>query len=160
MIVGLIGAFKFILVQLVLLVDFAHSWNESWVEKMEETESKCWMFALLFFTFIMYGLSIAGIVCMFIYFTQSDTEKCKLEKFVVSFELVLGVVISALAIHPKVQEKQAKSGTIFNKYKLSVNIFSVTLPIRKDSILVQHNCVFVRNYFDITVIKNRDFSIE
>ena len=110
MIVGLIGAFLFILVQLVLLVDFAHSWNETWVEKMEESDSKCWMFALLFFTFVMYGLSIAGIVCMFIYFAQSDTEKCKLEKFVISFELVLGVVISALAIHPKVQERQAKSG--------------------------------------------------
>ena len=124
MIVGLIGAFLFILVQLVLLVDFAHSWNESWVEKMEETESKCWMFALLIFTFIMYGLSIAGIVCMFIYFAQSDTEKCKLEKFVISFELVLGIVISALAIHPKVQEKQAKSGIMFkfNNYQFFITM--------------------------------------
>jgi len=112
MIVGLIGAFMFILVQLVLLVDFAHSWNESWVEKMEDNDSKCWMFALLFFTFVMYGLSIAGIVCMFIYYAQSDTDRCKIEKFVVSFELVLGIVISAIAIHPKIQERHAKSGLL------------------------------------------------
>lgn len=39
---GMIGAFLFILIQLVLLVDFAHSWNESWVERMEEGNSRCW----------------------------------------------------------------------------------------------------------------------
>lgn len=112
MIVGFIGAFFFILVQLVLLVDFAHSWNETWVEKMEENDSKCWMFALLFFTFAMYGLSIAGIVCMFVYYARSDTEQCKTEKFVISFELILGVVISVLAVSPKVQERQPKSGLL------------------------------------------------
>lgn len=40
--IGVSGAFCFILIQLVLLVDFAHSWNESWVERMEEGNSKCW----------------------------------------------------------------------------------------------------------------------
>ena len=40
--VGMAGAFCFILIQLVLLIDFAHSWNESWVEKMEEGNSRCW----------------------------------------------------------------------------------------------------------------------
>lgn len=110
MYVGLIGAFLFILVQLILLVDFAHSWNETWVEKMEENDSKFWMVALIFFTFIMYAVSIAGVVCMFVYFTQSDTEKCSLEKFVVSFQLLLGVLISGIAIHPKIQERQPRSG--------------------------------------------------
>lgn len=112
MIVGLIGAFMFIMVQLVLLVDFAHSWNESWVDKMEDSDSKCWQFLLLFFTLGMYGLSIAGIVCMFIFFAQSDKEKCKIEKFVISFELIMCVIISALAISPIVQARQAKSGLL------------------------------------------------
>nr|XP_013817288.1 PREDICTED: serine incorporator 3 isoform X2 [Apteryx mantelli mantelli] len=40
--IGVCGALCFILIQLVLLVDFAHSWNESWVERMEEGNSKCW----------------------------------------------------------------------------------------------------------------------
>ena len=40
--VGMAGAFCFILIQLVLLIDFAHSWTESWVEKMEEGNSRCW----------------------------------------------------------------------------------------------------------------------
>ena len=42
MMIGMIGAFLFILIQLIFIVDFAHSWNESWVSKYEETESKAW----------------------------------------------------------------------------------------------------------------------
>ncbi|KAM5246121.1 serine incorporator 3 isoform 5-T5 [Ctenodactylus gundi] len=41
-IVGLIGAFFFIVIQLVLLVDLAHSWNEKWVNLMEEGNPRVW----------------------------------------------------------------------------------------------------------------------
>lgn len=41
-VIGICGAAVFILIQLVLLVDFAHSWNESWVERMDEGNPKCW----------------------------------------------------------------------------------------------------------------------
>lgn len=39
---GAVGSFIFILMQLILLVDFAHTWNQSWVEKAENGNSKCW----------------------------------------------------------------------------------------------------------------------
>lgn len=39
---GMVGAFVFIFVQLVLIIDFAHSWAEKWVSKYEQTESKKW----------------------------------------------------------------------------------------------------------------------
>lgn len=112
MITGLIGAFLFILVQLTLLIDFAHAWNENWVDNMEESGSKCWMAGLLMSTCIMYACTIAGIVCMFIYFTQSSTDSCHLEKFIVSFQLIMCIVISVMAILPSVQEHQPKSGLL------------------------------------------------
>ncbi len=37
--IGLVGAFLFMLVQLVLLVDFAHSWNESWLARLEDGQN-------------------------------------------------------------------------------------------------------------------------
>lgn len=39
---GMIGGFCFIIIQLILIVDFAHSWAEAWVGNYEETESKGW----------------------------------------------------------------------------------------------------------------------
>ena len=39
---GLIGGFLFIIIQLILIIDFAHSWAEKWVGNYEETESKGW----------------------------------------------------------------------------------------------------------------------
>jgi len=39
----MIGSFLFLLIQLVLIVDFAHAWNEKWVGKYEDTQSKSWL---------------------------------------------------------------------------------------------------------------------
>lgn len=112
MYVGLIGGFLFIIIQLILLIDFVHRWNEVWVENMEETDNRGWFFALAFFTLVMYAVSLAGIVCMFVYFTRSDHQSCHTEKFIVSFQLILSVLVSVLAISPAVQERLPKSGLL------------------------------------------------
>ena len=108
--VGLVGSFTFILIQLVLLVDFAHSWNESWLVKAEESGSSLWYILLGIATFVMYGLSIAGVVLFYIYYTQSDNSSCAINKFFISFNLIVCVLTSIMAIHPKVQEHQPRSG--------------------------------------------------
>lgn len=66
---GMIGGFAFIIIQLILIVDFAHSWAEAWVGNFEETESKGWYYALIGITLINYALTIAGIVLLYVFFT-------------------------------------------------------------------------------------------
>ncbi|XP_063917865.1 probable serine incorporator isoform X3 [Zophobas morio] len=107
---GMIGGFLFILIQLILIVDFAHSWAEAWVGNFEETESKGWYFALLAATFLNFALTITGIVLLFVFFTKSSG--CDLHKFFISFNLILAVIISAVSILPAVQEKLPRSGLL------------------------------------------------
>ncbi|KAK3699589.1 hypothetical protein QZH41_014301, partial [Actinostola sp. cb2023] len=139
MYIGMVGGFLFIILQLILLVDFAYNWSESWVEKFETTGNKRWYWGslvsnsdfcmygnlnskigfnirdLLFLGLVivtsgMYILSVGAVVCYFFFFTTPDS--CKTNKFFISFNLCLCVVISIIAIIPKVQEAQPSSGLL------------------------------------------------
>uniref|UniRef100_A0A8C8RLG6 Serine incorporator 3 n=1 Tax=Pelusios castaneus TaxID=367368 RepID=A0A8C8RLG6_9SAUR len=109
-IIGALGAFCFIGIQLVLLVDFAHSWNESWVERMEEGNSRCWYAALFSCTILNYILSITSVVLFYIFYTKADG--CTENKFFISFNMILCIVVSIISILPKVQEYQPNSGLL------------------------------------------------
>jgi len=65
---ALVGAGIFILQQLLLLVDFAYSWSESWVRKYEDTQNMLWYYALLICCIFLYLLTLSGIIAMFIFF--------------------------------------------------------------------------------------------
>ena len=144
MYIGLVGAFIFILIQLILLVDFAHSWNSAWVSNMENTGSKIWAVMLLFCTFLMYGASIAGIVCLYVYYTQSTKSSCHTNKFFVSFNLILCIVASLFAIHPKVQEKLPTSGMCVAFMKLQSNLL-LQLPLINNQLFSLVRAVFKSN---------------
>ncbi|XP_066479674.1 serine incorporator 3 [Tiliqua scincoides] len=108
--IGTAGAFCFILIQLVLLVDFAHSWNESWVDRMEEGNARCWYAALLTCTSLHYILSIIAVVLFYVFYTKPDG--CPENKFFISFNMILCIAVSIISILPKVQEHQPQSGLL------------------------------------------------
>lgn len=108
---ALVGAFFFMIVQLILLVDFAHSWSESWVAKSEDG-SKCHSFGLLLASAIMYIVSFVGTVLMFVYYTKAPGESCGLNKFFIGFNLCLAVLATAAALHPRVQDALPTSGIL------------------------------------------------
>lgn len=68
--IGLLGGFLFILIQLILIVDFAHGVAESWVVAYEESESRACFAGMLVFTGGCYALSLAGVVLMYAYYAS------------------------------------------------------------------------------------------
>ncbi|XP_037355864.1 serine incorporator 2 isoform X1 [Talpa occidentalis] len=107
---GVVGSFFFILIQLVLFIDFAHSWNQRWLCKAEECDSRAWYAGLFFFTFLFYSLSLAAVALMFVYYTQPGA--CHEGKIFISLNLTFCVCVSIAAVLPKVQEAQPNSGLL------------------------------------------------
>lgn len=128
-IVGSAGAFFFVLIQLVLLVDFAHSWNESWVEKMETGNAHMWYIGeqlhlvlhvcvsvdadkcCLFFTFVLlallsttvfnYILSFVAVALFLFFYAQPDG--CLINKFFITVNMILCMAASIVSVLQKVQ---------------------------------------------------------
>jgi len=110
MVIGMIGAFLFLLIQLVLIVDFAHSVNERMVGRYEETQSKKWIAGLLAMTILFFAVSITIVVLVYVYYASG--ADCSKHKFFVSFNLVLCIIVSVLSIIPKIQEINPRSGLL------------------------------------------------
>jgi len=112
---ALIASGFFILIQLVLLVDFAHSWAESWIRKMQDHDDdetcNAWWWGLLSSSSILYLVSLVGIILMFVFFTR-DASKCQLNVGFIIINIIAGIVITVLAIHPKVQNANPSSGIL------------------------------------------------
>jgi len=109
---GMVGGFLFILIQLVLIVDFAHSWAEAWYGNYQENESKGWLAALLTFTIGMYAAAVAAFGLLIAYYTGEYSGQCKLHEFFASINLLICIGLSVVSILPKVQEHMPQSGLL------------------------------------------------
>lgn len=99
-----IGAFLFILIGLVLLVDFAHSWSETCLDNWERGDSNLWQFILVGSTFGLFAASVALTTVLYVFFSG-----CGNTAFI-TVNLILSLMVTILAISRPVQEANAKSG--------------------------------------------------
>uniref|UniRef100_UPI00398F0AEC serine incorporator 5 isoform X2 n=1 Tax=Pristiophorus japonicus TaxID=55135 RepID=UPI00398F0AEC len=106
--IGAAGAFLFILIQLILLVEFAHKWNKTWWAGTKQ--NKCWYVALALVTFILYLVAVSAVVLMVIFYT--DPEGCQLNKILLGVNTSLCFIVSMVAITPCVQKYQPNSGLL------------------------------------------------
>ncbi|NXW74581.1 SERC2 protein, partial [Hirundo rustica] len=107
---GVVGSFLFILIQLVLLIDFAHSWSQRWLHNADEGNAKGWYAALCTITFIFYAASVAAVALLYVYYTEP--EGCTEGKAFISINLILCLIVSVVSILPKIQEAQPHSGLL------------------------------------------------
>ncbi|KIK10300.1 hypothetical protein K443DRAFT_670924 [Laccaria amethystina LaAM-08-1] len=105
--VSLIGATIFILLGLVLLVDFAHSWSETCLDNWEHSSSNFWQWTLIGSTAAMYAFTITLTGLLYAYFAGTG---CTLNRVFISLNLALCVIITIICVHPVVQEYNPRSG--------------------------------------------------
>ncbi|KAF8150591.1 serine incorporator/TMS membrane protein [Crassisporium funariophilum] len=105
--VSLVGATIFILLGLVLLVDFAHSWSETCLENWENSSSNFWQWVLIGSTATMYAFTITLTGLLYAYFAGSG---CTLNQFFISFNFAMCIVITIMSVHPAIQESNPRSG--------------------------------------------------
>jgi hypothetical protein len=77
-----------------LLVDFAFSWSESWVQKWEESDGQGWYLALLGSTLGMIALSITMTVLMYTNFIGHGT--CSLSVFFITTNLLFAFFVCGM----------------------------------------------------------------
>ena len=107
---GFLGAFIFIFIQLILLVDFAYRWNDYMLESRDDDPyPACWTCLLATATLFNYSMCITALVLFIINYAP---DGCSTNKFFASFNFILSTVVSILAVSPPVQEAQPRSGLL------------------------------------------------
>ncbi|KAJ0514967.1 putative serine incorporator/TMS membrane protein [Helianthus annuus] len=91
------GAGVFLLVQVIILLDATHSWNDAWVAKDEQK----WFVALLVVSVTCYiaAFTISGL--LFIWFNPSGND-CGLNVFFLVMTIILAFSFAVIALHPAV----------------------------------------------------------
>ena len=99
--------FLFILIGLVLLVDFAHTWSETCLDNWERADSNLWQFILVGSTFGMFVASITLTTLLYVFFAGSG---CGTNTAFITVNAILSVIVTGLSIFRPVQEANPKSG--------------------------------------------------
>ncbi|GFQ08324.1 probable serine incorporator [Phtheirospermum japonicum] len=91
------GSGLFLLVQVVLLLDFVHGWNDKWVGYDEQF----WYMALLVVSLVCYVVTFSFSGLLFYLFTPSGHD-CGLNTFFIVMTLIFAFVFAVVTLHPSV----------------------------------------------------------
>lgn len=100
----------FLVVQMIILLDFAYVWSENWASK----ETTPWLAALIGCTLACFAGALTLLGLAYRWFAPHSAGDCSLNVFVITLAIILGVAYSAASLHPAVAHGSLLcSGTIF-----------------------------------------------
>ncbi|CUM51707.1 unnamed protein product [Debaryomyces tyrocola] len=105
----------FLGIGLILLVDFAHAWAETCLEKIEmedltgegEYNAGFWKKLLIGGTLTMYISSIVLTIIMYWFFAGSG---CNMNRTAITLNVVFGIIISIMSVNQTIQESNPHAG--------------------------------------------------
>lgn len=100
------GSGLFLVIQMIILLDFTQSWNDTWVKNGEDDDR--WLYGLLSLTVACFlgVLGISGV--LFYFFKPAGAGSCSLNVFLITASLLLCVGFSMLSLLPV-----ARNGSLF-----------------------------------------------
>jgi len=135
----------FILIQLILLVDFAHTWNDTWVKNYEVHETRIWVVLLLSCTFLLYIFSIVASILLYLWFTENPHE-CWANSMFITLNILFCFAFSIFSIYPSIQEKNPRSAlltsavvTAYCTYLVWSSLSSQPLSMKCTSLVMSDN---------------------
>lgn len=111
--IAIIFSTIFLGIGLILLVDFAHAWAETCLEKIEmeeltgEGDALAWKKLLIGGTVAMYLAAVVVTVLMYTFFCGLG---CLMNKTAITVNLLFGIVISAMLVNQTIQELNPHAG--------------------------------------------------
>lgn len=100
------GSGIFLVIQMIILLDFTQSWNDAWVAKGEDNQN--WLYGLLAITIGAYVAVIILAGVLFYWFKPFGAGSCSLNVGLITLSLLLCVAFSVLTLHPS-----AQNGSLF-----------------------------------------------
>jgi len=100
----------YIVIQLILTIDFAFFINEYLGERHEDTDGKCFLCIQFSTMAICYGLALAMVVLLFVFYTAPD--ECDTNKTILGINISACILFSGLSVMSKVQQKVNQSGLL------------------------------------------------
>ncbi|CUM46121.1 uncharacterized protein AC631_01425 [Debaryomyces fabryi] len=113
--IAIIFSTIFLGIGLILLVDFAHAWAETCLEKIEmedltgegEYNAGFWKKLLIGGTLTMYISSIILTVIMYWFFAGSG---CNMNRTAITLNVIFGIIISIMSVNQTIQESNPHAG--------------------------------------------------
>lgn len=129
--VSAVGSGFFIVFGIVLLLEWAHTWNDTWVQYYDDTGSKFWATAILVCAALLYGASITVWALLIDHFGGSD---CDHTNAFVSLTIIFSVVVSITSVLEVVKQGAILPSAVITFYATFLCASAITdIPLSADS---------------------------